>query len=217
MNYRIPIIILTSLLIGTAIGWFAVTKYNTTSIKKVNPITYVNQTIQTESTKTTGETTEKSIELSLSELGDCANDIVSLHPLVVQYAQNATCNCDEAKTTLEMNFCSGIKACIERKKFDVLCKKILAKYEPLIAEQNQFIQIAKETKDPSLLENYPDYKTAKTLQEKSFRMYLNHVELESDIVQIETRKGTGRIIYMNSRVMELLKKKNNELEKLLKD
>jgi hypothetical protein len=143
MNYRIVIVILTSLLIGASIGWFAGVKYTTTGIENVSSTPSISQ-IQPVSTKITEETAEKSIDIPLNKLGDCADAIVTLHPLVVQYAQNATCNCDEAQTTLEMNFCSSTKACIERKKFAILSQKVLAQYDPEIVEQNQFIAIAKK-------------------------------------------------------------------------
>jgi hypothetical protein len=216
MNYRIVIVILTSLLIGASIGWFAGVKYTTTGIENVSSTPSISQ-IQPVSTKITEETAEKSIDIPLNKLGDCADAIVTLHPLVVKYAQNATCNCDEAQTTLEMNFCSSTKACIERKKFAILSQKVLAQYDPEIVEQNQFIAIAKKNNDPSMLEYVPDFKAAKALQEKSLRLYLDYAELESEIVGIRVGKGRERIIYENGKITELLEKKNKELEQLLKE
>ncbi|MFC4818480.1 MULTISPECIES: hypothetical protein [unclassified Flavobacterium] len=216
MKYRIAILILTSLLIGTAIGWYAATKYTSSKIEKVVPTSAASSTAP-DNTKTAEKKEDNASKISMNDLGECANDIVTLEPLVVRYAQNATCNCDTAQTTLEISFCSSIEACIERKKFDLLTRKILAQYDPEITEQNMFVQIAEKNNDPSILQSIPDYKAAKALQEKAFLLFLDYVEMESEIVGIKMGKGRERSIHENSKTTGLLKTKNQELEALLKE
>ncbi|MCL9806547.1 hypothetical protein NAT51_13510 [Flavobacterium amniphilum] len=214
MNFRNIPIILISIIIGSLLGWFANIKLTETDSGNFKTKEKTNQTVKTEKQKKEGEL----LNIELSELDqDCSKDIVSLNPLVVKYAENETCNCDSAFSNLEINYCSGVELCIERNRFDNLNKKLLKIYDSLIVWQNNDIAIAKKDKHSVTLEYITDYKSIKELHKKSMNLYLQYVESETEIQGIEIGNGRERVFWENSRALKILKDKNIELTKLVKE
>lgn len=212
MNYRTILTILISLIIGSLFGIFAKIKFIENDSKKLQTKTKISQLDKIEKQ----EKIEKIQDVKLTELDEsCSKYIVSLNPLIVKYAMNATCNCDSAYKTLDLNFCSGIELCIERKRFYILNSKVLKKYDSLIAEQNQEIENAKRGNDSIMLREVIDFKTIKQLHVKSIKMYLEYLELETEIRGVKMGISRNRIVEENNVALEILKKKNIELTKLI--
>ena len=214
MNYRIIYIILISTIIGSLFGWFAYKKFTEIDSENFKNKAKISRIDKTEIQKNDVEL----LDIKLNELDlECSKDIVSLNPLTVKYAENATCNCDSAYSNLEINFCSGIELCIERSRFDNLNRKLLKIYDSLIVWQKNDIAIARKNNDSKMLEYVTDYKSIKELHKKSIKLYLEYVDLETEIQGMKIGKGRERVMWENSRALEILKKKNIELTKLIKE
>lgn len=203
------ILVIILIFVGIILGWWGKYEYEKAECIKKHDNCYLLK-------KETSITSLNTTNTDTTEDYRCES-IISLNPLVVQYAQNDQVNCDSAYTNLELNFCSGTKACLERKKLDSLNNILLTIYDSLIKEQNEEVKHWIEKGDSSMTEYVTDYKLIKKLHGQSIMKFLEYADLEMAIVG--TKIGTGRLrtSYENYRWIEILQSKNLELEKLINE
>lgn len=198
-------IIILSIGLGCIMGWYLNQdpKLNSNNDKHFNT---TEEHIKNQDTETL-----------IKEKYNYCNNIISHNPLIVEYAENASCNCDSANSTLEINYCSGVVACLEEKRFDSLNNRLLQIYDALIVEQNNETNNLVEQGDSSMLEHITNYKKIKNLHIESTNTYLKYAELEMTISGIEI--GTDRLstFYENNRWTKILEIKNKELELLINE
>lgn len=150
------------------------------------------------------------------KIGKCEN-IISTKPLVVKYADNANCNCDSAVSSLEMNFCSGVKLCLQQRKLDSLNNLILHTFDSLIKQQNIDSKEILENGDSTMLETITDYKKIKKLHQESMKCFIEYAENEMKITGAETEQGKLSTYYENNKYIEILETKIVDLEKKIKE
>ena len=197
--------------IGITLGWWSKYEYEKVECIRDHDNYYL---LKKETSKQSSIQTK--ISTDKAEDSRCET-IISRIPLVVQYAQNDSVNCDSAYTNLELNFCSGTKACLERKKLDSLNNILLTIYDSLVNEQNEEIKQWTEKGDSSMLKFVTDYKLIRKLHNQSIIKFLEYADLEMAIKGAEVGTGRLRTSYENYRWIEILQTKNLELEKLIKE
>jgi len=194
LKYSLLTILLVS--IGVILGWWGKYEYEKAECIRDHDNCYLLKKGVNKVSPTAVE-----IDISVEEDYRCES-VISTNPLIVQVSQNGTVNCDSASSSLELNFCSGVKACLEQKKMDSLNNYLLTIYDRLIEEQKEQIV---------------DYTSVKRLQIESILRFAEYVDLEVEIVGIERKTGSLRIYYENSRMVEMLQSKNLELLDLIDD
>ena len=210
MKYLKNIILVIGLvLIGAILGWWGKSEYEKAECIRKHDNCYLLK-------KETANQPYSQNEINTEKSKDYrCESIISTNPLVVHYAENENINCDSALTNLELNFCSGAKACLERKKLDSLNDILLTIYDILIKEQNEELNQWVEIGDSTMMENVTDYKLIRKLHSESIMKFIDYADLEMAIVGIEIGTGKLRTSYENYRWIEILQSKNLELEKLI--
>lgn len=155
-------------------------------------------------------------ELSLNETNekyDYSKDISAYNPLTVILSENQIVNCDSAYTNLELNYCSGVKTCLKKKKFDSLNNVLLKIYDSLIIQQNKEIHDWKQEGGSSMIGTIIDYKRIKKLHIESILKFLEYASFEREIIGTEIGYGSLRTFYENQRFIDILDAKTFELNK----
>ena len=210
MKYLKNIVLVISLIfIGVIMGWWGKYEYEKAECIRDHDNCYLLK-------KENSKQPVIKFDTNLDEVEDSSCEfIISTNPLIIQYAQNGYVNCDTAYTNLELNFCSGIKACLERKKMDSLNFLLLTIYDSLIKEQDDEVKYWIAQGDSSMIEYISDYKLIKKMHRQSIIKFVEYVDMEIAIVGIEIGTGRLRPSYENYRGIEILESKNRELEKLI--
>jgi hypothetical protein len=118
------ILIISALFIGFLFGWFLNQNMNSTELSPNTSISNISK--------------EKTQLIdSLESNYDLCEDIISLDPLIVKYGENEIFYCDEESGTLETNYCSGVRYCIEKQRFDSINTALITLLDSLILAQKK--------------------------------------------------------------------------------